>query len=278
MNMMRKLVEAVDDADRGTRRCESCGGHMTREGMCASCGKVNEGYNERGKRDGTGPYKDSAQRSVSNIGRRKAAGETCPAEKDSELQIYGGEPSGEMAEEGDGLSKDELHKELLSYSEALKTMTPGSQEYEDMVDRMEDIQAEIDSDDLEEGCGKPGKKAQKAAGETYSKKKQPEKFWGTANKIQKNMDESYDAGISEMVGMDAIKAWASAPTSEGMRILPNTILIGNTRVAERSVEAKHARVLRGGLAEGTASRARDLIERALRNAGYQVELVDSFVS
>jgi len=39
-----------------------------------------EGKTKRGKRDGTGPYKDSAQRSISKIGKRKQRGEKCPAE------------------------------------------------------------------------------------------------------------------------------------------------------------------------------------------------------
>ena len=43
-----------------------------------------EGYEEKGKRDGTGPHKDSAQRSVSDKGKRKQAGEKCPAEKEDD--------------------------------------------------------------------------------------------------------------------------------------------------------------------------------------------------
>jgi len=43
-----------------------------------------EGYKERGRRDGTGPHRDSAQRSRSDRGRRKEAGEECPVEKELE--------------------------------------------------------------------------------------------------------------------------------------------------------------------------------------------------
>lgn len=39
------------------------------------------GQNERGKRDGTGPYKDSYQKKTSDAGKRKQAGETCPKEE-----------------------------------------------------------------------------------------------------------------------------------------------------------------------------------------------------
>jgi len=35
----------------------------------------------RGKRDGTGPYKGSAQRSISNVGKRQQRGESCPVAK-----------------------------------------------------------------------------------------------------------------------------------------------------------------------------------------------------
>jgi len=50
-----------------------------------------EGYEERGKRDGTGPYKNSAQRKVTgDKGKRQLAGEKCPAkeskEKDSKMK------------------------------------------------------------------------------------------------------------------------------------------------------------------------------------------------
>jgi len=40
------------------------------------------GKEERGKRDGTGSYKDSFQRSVSDKGRRQEAGEECPNENE----------------------------------------------------------------------------------------------------------------------------------------------------------------------------------------------------
>ena len=40
--------------------------------------KIKEGEGERGKCDGTGPYKDSAQRSISKKGKRKETGEECP--------------------------------------------------------------------------------------------------------------------------------------------------------------------------------------------------------
>ena len=41
------------------------------------------GKTVRGKQDGTGPFGGSAQASVSKIGRRKAAGRTCPVKKKS---------------------------------------------------------------------------------------------------------------------------------------------------------------------------------------------------
>lgn len=36
--------------------------------------------NQRGKRDGMGPFKDSYQRKSGRIGKRKEMGEECPAE------------------------------------------------------------------------------------------------------------------------------------------------------------------------------------------------------
>lgn len=35
--------------------------------------------NQRGKRDGTGPFKESFQRQNAGVGKRQQAGEPCPA-------------------------------------------------------------------------------------------------------------------------------------------------------------------------------------------------------
>lgn len=98
---------------------------------------------------------------------------------------------------------------------------------------------------------------------------------------EEELDESttmaYDEGISEMVGIDAIKAWAATRLPEGIRITTNTVMIGNKRVAERNVDAKHARMLKpNSLTEDAARRTLDVIERGLRDAGYKIELIDSF--
>ena len=39
------------------------------------------GMNKRGKRDGTGPYKDSWQRRNVGVGRRQERGEPCPQKR-----------------------------------------------------------------------------------------------------------------------------------------------------------------------------------------------------
>ena len=47
-------------------------------------GKCNNmGYDERGRRDGTGPYRDSYRRRVEgkSYGRRRERGEKCPHER-----------------------------------------------------------------------------------------------------------------------------------------------------------------------------------------------------
>lgn len=89
--------------------------------------------------------------------------------------------------------------------------------------------------------------------------------------------EGYDEGVSEMVGIDAIRAWAQHRLPEGVRMTTRTILIGNQRVAERHVESKHARIIKpDSLKEDADKRTRDVIERGLRDAGYKVELVDGF--
>jgi len=41
---------------------------------------------QRGKRDGTGPYKDSAQAQSSSVGKRQEAGEPCPKKKKAKPQ------------------------------------------------------------------------------------------------------------------------------------------------------------------------------------------------
>lgn len=38
-------------------------------------------FNKMGKRDGTGPYKDSYQSLVNNIGKKRESGEKCPIDK-----------------------------------------------------------------------------------------------------------------------------------------------------------------------------------------------------
>jgi len=42
------------------------------------------GKTERGKRDGTGPYEGSAQKSISDKGKRKNKGKKCPFEEITE--------------------------------------------------------------------------------------------------------------------------------------------------------------------------------------------------
>lgn len=42
------------------------------------------GQSQRGKRDGTGPYKGSFQKQNAGVGRRQQAGEPCPAKKKPE--------------------------------------------------------------------------------------------------------------------------------------------------------------------------------------------------
>jgi len=49
-------------------------------------GELVKAKNERGKRDGTGPYKDSFQKQNSPIGKRKAAGEECPEDKREKMK------------------------------------------------------------------------------------------------------------------------------------------------------------------------------------------------
>ena len=39
------------------------------------------GKTKRGKRNGTGPYKDSYQRRIKKLGKRRAAGKKCPIKK-----------------------------------------------------------------------------------------------------------------------------------------------------------------------------------------------------
>jgi hypothetical protein len=50
--------------------------------------KLDEGQDARGERDGTGPYKDSAQRQATgDMGKRKLAGEACPKGKQDEGKL-----------------------------------------------------------------------------------------------------------------------------------------------------------------------------------------------
>jgi len=74
---------------------------------------TDEGKTQRGKRDGTGPYKDSAQRSISDVGRRKQAGEVCP--KESEESGQGEKKILDISELGD----DEL---VAKYEERLQKL------------------------------------------------------------------------------------------------------------------------------------------------------------
>lgn len=51
--------------------------------------KKTAGYDQRGVRDGTGPYRFSAMRSVSPIGRRKLKGLPCPVEEETDKKSKG---------------------------------------------------------------------------------------------------------------------------------------------------------------------------------------------
>lgn len=127
---------------------------------------------------------------------------------------------------------------------------------------------------VDEKCGGLSKKAKKAAGETYSKTKEPEKYYGTAQKVQKAMDkkEGYDAGMAEMAGFDAVRAWAKREIPEGLRLTGRTALSGNTKIAERDIEAKKAKVLRA--VEEAHVRHQQMVTQALVDAGYKIEHVD----
>jgi hypothetical protein len=57
------------------------------------------------------------------------------------------------------------------------------------MDPEEEPEPEEPEDELDEKCGKPGEKAKKAAGKSYSKTKEPDAFYGTATNIQKAMDK-----------------------------------------------------------------------------------------
>jgi len=76
---VKETEETIDEKEAPV--CPKCN---KRHWPFQKCGEVekksSEGKTKRGERDGTGPHKDSAQRSVSKTGRRKAAGEKCPSE------------------------------------------------------------------------------------------------------------------------------------------------------------------------------------------------------
>jgi hypothetical protein len=121
----------------------------------------------------------------------------------------------------------------------------------------------------------------KPKGKTATAVKGEEECDELGEKCKREAEESmaYDAGMTETVIIDAVKTWAAHPLAEGIRMTSNTVMIGNTRVAERNFEAKHARMLKSeSLTEDAEKRTRDLIERGLRDAGYKIELVDAFVS
>ena len=67
----------------------------------------DEGINNPGRRDGTGPAKGSAQRSVSKVGRRKQAGEKCPKGDDVPFESKLKEGVQELIGEVPGIDKDE---------------------------------------------------------------------------------------------------------------------------------------------------------------------------
>lgn len=304
---------------------------------------IDEAEDVPGKRDGTGPYKGSAQRSISKVGRRRAAGETCPVtgkkgkEEDSELQTYATEPSGGMGEAM--LTVEDVEKICPECAESMRARKMSGVKLESVLqagifEESDDEDAVLIEKEGEDGWPKKLKKGRftqycKGAGfagpsESCAKKAmdsddksvrgmasfymntvKPKGKTATAVKGKEECDEgktppqflskldnkkakadrekkesmAYDEGMTETASIDAVKAWASRPLPDGLRMTSNTVMIGNTRVAERNFEAKHARMLKPeSLAEDAQKRTRDLIERGLRDAGYKVELVDAFAS
>jgi len=83
---VKETEETIDEKEAPV--CPKCN---KRHWPFQKCGEVekksSESKTKRGERDGTGPHKDSAQRSVSKTGRRKAAGEKCPSETEKPKEL-----------------------------------------------------------------------------------------------------------------------------------------------------------------------------------------------
>jgi len=107
-------------------RClgDKCGADSCKIAECLT--EINEGEDERGVRDGSGPYKDSAQRSISKVGKRKQAGEICPEEVD-ETELDETEDIASMysaaglpAPEGKGVHTKAFHKLAIEVAKGYK--------------------------------------------------------------------------------------------------------------------------------------------------------------
>ena len=110
----------------------------------------SEGKNQPGVRDGTGPAKDSAQRSVSDVGRRKQAGEKCPKEDKENEDIEGGivDEKKKTAE----LSDKELHllKKLVGNAWPVIRAEIDAEIEKRKKDKKENENVEGDNDMIEE--------------------------------------------------------------------------------------------------------------------------------
>jgi len=100
MSLKQPFLEGGDDFFKSTKMDES--------------GNLIKSKTKRGKRDGTGPFKDSYQVSQGKKGKRKAAGEICPTDEERE-KMKGEKKPSEIKEKKekkkDGEEEDEEGEE-----------------------------------------------------------------------------------------------------------------------------------------------------------------------
>ncbi len=94
----------------------------------------------------------------------------------------------EMEDELKSGSDEDSKEEALETTESglVEAMLNGDASAEEAITLQEEST-------MDEKCGGPGERAKKLAGKSYSKKRQPHKFWGTAQEIQKNISAKGEA-------------------------------------------------------------------------------------
>lgn len=147
--------------------------------------QIVEGKDDRGKRDGTGPYKDSYQRKISKEGKRKSIGEKCPYD----------EAIGDLGNVG-SLTKEVIGDKIKALQDKLKivkdktsdTYKKIKEQIQRWKDRMKEKDKEPEEEDIDKGKFKIDPKIKEKAAKIAKEcgKEDEKTILGIAKRMSKN--------------------------------------------------------------------------------------------